>query len=179
MATTDDPRPAGTPPAAPGDRPPSRSRFDQPPSSDRPRSDEEAEEARAGSGARIGDAWGGLSAGRRRFVALGVVLTLIGAAIAVWFALSATVNKPNWRDMAFEVPSDDLVRVRFEVTKPPDMTAVCTLLAQEVNHAVVGRTTVVIPPADQRTTWHEAEIRTTAQATIGTVRTCHEQEPGQ
>lgn len=136
---------------------------------------QEAEEARAGTGARIRDAWSGLSAGRRRFVALGVVLSVIGTVIAVWFALSATLDKANWRDMAFDVPSDQLVRVRFEVTKPPHMTAVCTLLAQETNHGVVGRTTVTIPPADQRTTWHEAEIRTTSLATIGTVRTCHEQ----
>lgn len=136
---------------------------------------EDAEEARAGSGARIRESWKGLSAGRQRFVALGVVLTVLGTAIAVWFALAATLDKPNWRDMAFEVPSDQVVRVRFEVTKPPDMTAVCTLLAQETNHGVVGRTTVPIPPADRRTTWHEAEIRTTSPATIGTVRTCHEQ----
>ena len=171
MASTDDPRQAG--PAQSHD--PGSSRDPRHEAVEAPWGDEDLEEARAGHGAGIRDAWRGLSAGRRRFVVLGVLLTLIGASLAVWFALAATVNKPNWRDVAFEVPSDQLVRVRFEVTKPPHMTAVCTLLAQETNHGVVGRTTVVIPPSDRRTTVHDAQIRTTSLATIGTVRTCHEQ----
>lgn len=166
MAATDDSRPAGAARTTGDER---GHGFEADPAP------EEVEEARAGTGVRIRDAWDGLSAGRRRYVALGVVLALVGTMLIVWFALAATVTKPNWRDVAFEVPSDQLVRVRFEVTKPQEMTAVCTLLAQATDHSVVGRTAVTIPPADQRTTWHEAQIRTTSQATIGTVRTCHEQ----
>lgn len=169
MASTDDPRQAD-PSDAPADHRPANGE-----SAREWAESADEQEVRAGTGTRVRDAWSGLCASRRRFVALGVALTVIGTVIAVWFALSATVNKPNWRDMAFEVPNEQVVRVRFEVTKPPDMTAVCTLLAQQTNHGVVGRTTLTIPPADQRTTWHEAQIRTTSLATIGTVRTCHEQ----
>ncbi len=133
---------------------------------------EDLEEARAGTGTRARDAWAGLDPAHRRFVVLGVVLGILGTAMVIWYALSATVDKVNWRDVAFEVPADNLVRMRFEITKPPDMTAVCTLLAQETNHGVVGRTTVTIPPASERTTYHEATIRTTSLAVIGTVRTC-------
>ncbi len=136
--------------------------------------DDELEEERAGSGIRAREAWAGLSAGRQRYVVAGVVLTIVGTLLVVWFALSATVDKPNWRDVAFEVPDDTHVVVRFEITKPESMTAVCTLLAQQTDHGVVGRTTVTIPPASTRTTSHEAQIRTTSLAVIGTVRTCAE-----
>lgn len=135
----------------------------------------ESEEVRAGTGPRIREAWRSLSAARRRFVVVGVVLGLLGTAMGVWFALAATVTKPNWRDVSFDVVDDQTVDVRFEVTKPRDMTAVCTVLAQEINHGVVGRTQVTVPPSDQLSTITQARIRTTSLAVIGTVRTCAEQ----
>lgn len=135
----------------------------------------ESEEVRAGSGPRIREAWRALSAARRRFVVVGVILGLLGTAMGVWFALSATATKPNWRDVSYDVVDDETVVVRFEVTKPREMTAVCTVLAQETNHGVVGRTTVTVPPSDQLSTITQTRIRTTSLAVIGTVRTCAEQ----
>ncbi len=122
-------------------------------------------------------AWAGQSAGRRRFIAAGVVLTLLGMATAVWFGLSATVTKPNWRDLSFNVVDDRLVQMRFELTKPKDMTVQCTVIAQEVNHGVVGRTVLTIGPTEQASTVHDAQIKTTTLAVIGTVRACAEWDP--
>lgn len=135
----------------------------------------ESEEVRAGTGPRIREAWRSLSAARRRFVVVGVILGLLGTAVGVWFALAATATKPNWRDVSYDVVDDQTVDVRFEVTKPRDMTAVCTVLAQETNHGVVGRMQVTVGPSGQLSTITQTRIRTTSLAVIGTVRTCAEQ----
>nr|WP_276511229.1 DUF4307 domain-containing protein [Kineosphaera limosa] len=121
------------------------------------------------------EAWAGLTPGRRRFVLAGIVMGVVATIIIVWFALAATVPKPQWKDISFTVPNDTEVQMRYMVTKPPEMTAECLLLAQETNHGVVGRMTVVLGPSTERTTVHEATIRTTSLAVIGTVRSCHEQ----
>lgn len=138
--------------------------------------DVEADEI-AADGARRGSlrrAWHAQSRGRRIFVLVGALLSLIGTVVVVWFALSATVTKPMWRDVSFDVVDDRLTTMRFELTKPRDMTVECTVIAQETNHGVVGRTVVTVGPTQTASTVHEVRIRTTGLAVIGTVRTCAE-----
>ena len=131
----------------------------------------DAEQARPGGMRR---AWSAQSPGRRRFIVVGVVLAILGSALIVWFALSATVTKPMWRDVSYSVVDDRLTTMRFELTKPKDMTVDCTVIAQETNHGVVGRTIVAIGPTQTASTVHEVQIKTTTLAVIGTVRTCAE-----
>ena len=121
--------------------------------------------------------WEAQTGGRRIFVVVGALLTLVGSALVVWFALSATVSKPNWRDVSFTVVDDGLVQMSFQLTKPPQMTVECTILAQEVSHGVVGRTVLTIGPTATAATVQNAQIRTTSLAVIGTVRSCAQQSP--
>lgn len=132
--------------------------------------DAEEESAVAVRGPR--DYWGSISSGRRKAVGFAAVLVVIGSLIAVWFGLASAVGWPIQRDLAYTVHDAGSVTVRFEVTKPPEMTAVCEVVAQEVGKAVVGRTEVTIPPAAERTTRHEVTLRTTTLAVIGLVKTC-------
>lgn len=132
--------------------------------------DAEEEAAVAVHGPR--EYWRSISPGRRKAVGLAAVLVLVGSLIAVWFGLAASVNWPVQRDLSYTVHNAGLTTVRFEVTKPPEMTAVCDVVAQEVGKAVVGRTPVTIPPSTERTTRHEVEVRTTTLAVIGLVKTC-------
>lgn len=118
------------------------------------------------------DYWRGISTGRRRAVLLAAVLVVVGSLVAVWFGLASAVGWPIQRDLAYTVHDAGSVTVRFEVTKPPEMTAVCEVVAQEVGKAVVGRAEVTIPPAAERTTRHEATLRTTTLAVIGLAKTC-------
>ena len=76
--------------------------------------------------------------------------------------------------VAFDVVDDRLTTMRFELTKPTDMTVDCTVIAQETNHGVVGRTVVTVGPTQTPSTVHEVQIKTTTLAVIGTVRTCAE-----
>ena len=78
------------------------------------------------------------------------------------------------RDVSFDVVDDRLTTMRFELTKPTDMTVDCTVIAQETNHGVVGRTVVTVGPTQTPSTVHEVQIKTTTLAVIGTVRTCAE-----
>lgn len=136
----------------------------------RSEADLEEEAASAGRGPR--EYWRGITAGRRKAVAFAAVLVVIGSLVAVWFGLASAVGWPVQRDLAYTVHDASSVTVRFEVTKPPEMTAVCEVVAQEVGKVVVGRTDVTIPPSTESTTRHEVTLRTTTLAVIGLVKTC-------
>ncbi|MDO5697736.1 MAG: DUF4307 domain-containing protein [Dermatophilus congolensis] len=122
------------------------------------------------------DYWRSITPGRRKAVGLAAVLVLIGSLVAVWFGLASAVGWPIQRDLSYTVHDASSVTVRFEVTKPPEMTAVCEVVAQEVGKAVVGRTEVTIPPSSERTTQHEVTLRTTTLAVIGLAKTCEPAE---
>ncbi len=141
-----------------------------------PPNDIEADEIAAESAQRgsLRRAWDAQSHGRRIFILVGVALGVLGTIVVVWYALSATVTKPMWRDVSFDVVDDRLTTMRFELTKPTDMTVDCTVIAQETNHGVVGRTVVTVGPTQTPSTVHEVQIKTTTLAVIGTVRTCAE-----
>lgn len=116
--------------------------------------------------------WNRMGRRDRRWSVAGVVLVLVMTVLSVWWGWSATVGTVNWQNVAYHVVDDRTVEVRFQVTKPAGSTARCTLQAQEVGHAVVGRTVVVVPPAAQSIVEQDATIRTTTPAVIGQVKDC-------
>lgn len=158
------------PPLSPSDQQPPKGLVD----AARFEADLEEESASAGRGPR--EYWRSISPGRRKVVGFAAVLVTVGSLVAVWFGLSASVGWPVQRDLAYTVHDAGSVTVRFEVTKPQEMTAVCEVVAQEVGKAVVGRTDVTIPPSTERTTRHEVTLRTTTLAVIGLVKTCRPAE---
>ncbi|MBO3129852.1 DUF4307 domain-containing protein [Dermatophilus congolensis] len=132
----------------------------------------DAAEAEAEHGRSIGQYWKSISPTRRKVVAGAAAAVVVGSAVATWFGLAASTDWPLQRDLAYDVHDASSVTVRFEVTKPPEMTAVCEVVAQEVGKAVVGRENVTIPAAKERTTQHQTTVRTTTTAVIGLVKTC-------
>lgn len=136
----------------------------------------EAEEIEADSGRSVGQYWREASPARRRVVAGAGVAVLVGSLIAVWFGLASGMNWPVQRDLGYTVHDAASTSVRFMVTKPPEMTAQCEVIAQEVGKAVVGRQTVTIPPADTPSTEHEVTLRTTTLAVHGSVKSCRPTE---
>ncbi len=102
---------------------------------------------------------------------LGIVVLTVGA---IWWGLAATVGKPNWMDVAWNVTDDRTIEVRYQVSKPPDMTVRCTIEAQGEDHALVGTADVVIGPQGTRETLHSTTLRTTLPAVRGGIRTCRE-----
>ncbi len=75
--------------------------------------------------------------------------------------------------VGFDVVDDSRVQVIFDVTKPEDATAVCTLEALTEGYGQAGILDVRIGPQEHHTTRITVDIATTELATTGVVRECH------
>jgi len=110
--------------------------------------------------------------GTGKWWALGIAFTLAFAGWLGYREYSVADQRVTAQTLGFDVVDARTVSIDFEVSKPPEMTVVCTLQAQDIRHAVVGSATATIPPADQRSSRHEASIRTTTQAVAALVHDC-------
>jgi hypothetical protein len=109
---------------------------------------------------------------RRRALVAGLAL-LIVAALA-WFAWAAYSGRQSatGTDVGFVVVDDGTVQVTFDVTKPRDATASCTIEALDSGFSVVGSVAVRVGPADHGVVRRTATVRTTNRATAGRVVSC-------
>lgn len=117
-------------------------------------------------------AWHGAGPARRRYVVVGIVLTVLGIAMASWWGVSSAAGKPHWQTVAYDVEDATTVMVRFDVTRPADMPLVCTVEAQETGHGVVGRNDVTVPGGEAGQVRIETRVRTSSLAVYGSVRRC-------
>ncbi|UFU07447.1 DUF4307 domain-containing protein [Ruania halotolerans] len=112
--------------------------------------------------------------GRSRRQMWMVAAACTAAGLVVLVLISITLLRPaaTARDVGFAVPDEAQVRVIFDVTKPADRSAVCTVEALNTGFGQVGLLDVVIPPSDGPTTRHTVAVATTELATTGVVREC-------
>jgi Domain of unknown function (DUF4307) len=112
------------------------------------------------------------SPARRRAVIAGVAL-LVVAGLA-WFAWTAYSGRQSasGTDVGFVVVDDGTVQVTFDVTKPKQTTASCTIEALDPGFSVVGTVAVRVGPADHDVVRRTATVRTTNRATAGRVVSC-------
>src|SRR5699024_6989446 len=110
---------------------------------------------------------------RRRglWVLIGV-LSAVGIAVLVMIGVGYFAPDANGQRVGFEVVDDTQVRVLFDVTKPEDTTASCTLEALNVGYGQVGLREIVIGPQDHHTVRLRETVATTEKATTGLVRDC-------
>ncbi|GAB78025.1 protein of unknown function [Austwickia chelonae] len=102
---------------------------------------------------------------------LGLVVMTVGA---VWWGLAATVGKPVWADVDWEVKDERTVVVRYSITKPTDMTVRCLVEAQAVDYSLVGSRDVEIGPQREKERIYETTVSTTSKALRGRLRNCRE-----
>jgi hypothetical protein len=109
----------------------------------------------------------------RRHLAIGAVALLVAVALA-WFAWAAYSGRSSatGSDVGFEVVDDGTVRVTFDVTKPHDQVATCTIQALDPGFSVVGTVRVQVGPAEHDVVRQTATVRTTNRATTGRVQSC-------
>jgi hypothetical protein len=157
------------PPPDASQRPPAGGRADEPVVD----WDAEEEAAEARRGPRRLDA-----RTRRRWWVIGTVAVLLMTATAVWFGLSATLGRVHWVDTGHQIISGTQVDVRFDMRRDPAREVTCRLEAQDVSHAVVGRTEVTVPPAAESPTRHVESVRTASPAITGYVEECWYTEDG-
>jgi hypothetical protein len=121
----------------------------------------------------VADRYGRVPSRSRRNLAVLAVVIVVAAALG-WFAWAAWSGRASatGTDVGFVVVDDGTVQVTFDVTKPKDRTATCTLQALDSGFAVVGTVQVQVPRSDQDVVRQTSTVRTTNRATTGRVETC-------
>lgn len=100
--------------------------------------------------------------------ALGIALMVIG----VIFATVANYNPVQSKDVGFSVKSPTQVVLDFELTKPFDATAICTLEALNTQFGQVGYKSIEIGPQETSKLRLSVSINTTELATTALVDEC-------
>lgn len=112
--------------------------------------------------------------GRAKIWLLATIALTVATVIAVWWGLAATVNKPTWQSVTWDIRDDRSVVATYAVSKPTDMTVVCVIEALGMDHALVGSREVTLGPAQEREKTYRTEVRTTARAVSAKLRNCRE-----
>ena len=99
-------------------------------------------------------------------------LGALGIAALVMIAVGFFEPDAAGSQVGFDVVDETRVQVIFDVTKPLEATATCTLEALNEGYGQVGIVDVRIGPADHHTTRITADIATTELATTGVIRDC-------
>ena len=116
--------------------------------------------------------------GRGKIWVLATVLLLGATAVAIWWGLAATLTKPNWTTITWDIRSDREIEVMYQVSKPAEMTVQCVVEASGADHALVGSREVTIGPQPDRERTYRTVLRTTAPAIAGKLRNCREIDAG-
>lgn len=120
---------------------------------------------------------GGVS---RRVRLMATIAVVLAVAVTAWFALSASIGKVTFKDIGYEVVSDHLTRVTFQVSAPAGKQAECDVEVQDSQAAPVGFRTVLVSghaaedratPGDDSGTY-TVDVRTVVRGNTGLVHTC-------
>lgn len=103
---------------------------------------------------------------------VGPLAILVGIGLAIWFGLAASVGKPLWGNLGYDVRDDRHIVVTYQLSRPTDRAVVCAVEARELSHAIVGRVEDEIPPGGEPRLVRHVEIRTSARAVAGEVTQC-------
>jgi hypothetical protein len=119
------------------------------------------------------DRYGRATSPVRRRLGIVVLVAVVAAAVG-WFGWAAYSGRQSavGTDVGFAVVDDGTVRVTFDVTKPKDASASCTVEALDSGFAVVGTVRVPVGPAEHDVVRTTATVRTTNRATAGRVTGC-------
>lgn len=99
---------------------------------------------------------------------VGIVLMMVG----VLFATIVNYNPVQSQDIGFSVKDSTQVVVDFEITKPLDAIAVCSLEALNEQFGQVGYKTIEIGPQETSKVRLSVSINTTELATTALVDEC-------
>ena len=100
--------------------------------------------------------------------------TLAGSLVLVlfWTWSNASDRRTASTLKGFEVVSDEVVEIRFEVHKAPSSSVTCLLRALGEDKAVVGSEQVVVGPSDAGPVRVTHRLTTSARAVAGEVARC-------
>lgn len=103
------------------------------------------------------------------------VLAIIGVALmtvtAAWFGF-ANYSPLSYQDQGYRVVSEFRTEVDFELTKPKNQTAICSIQALNNQFAQVGWVELEFGPSEFTTLRHTVAVNTTEEAVTGLVHNC-------
>jgi len=100
------------------------------------------------------------------------VVGVIGLGLLIWIGLGLTQAQATPKVISFNVADPGLTTVEFQVNKPTDATAECTVEALSTGFAQVGVKTVTIGPSETETVIVVEEVKTSEVATTAVVDDC-------
>lgn len=115
--------------------------------------------------------YGGRSRPRWRTFALSGLGIALLTAVVSWYGLKNANPPISPTVLAYNVVSDQVTTVTFDVVKPASQAVVCAVEALDVNGVDVGRATVTLP-AGQHDITRTVTLRTSARAITGQVEEC-------
>ncbi len=91
--------------------------------------------------------------------------------VAIYFGL-ANYKGLEYQEISFSVIDNRAVELEFEISKPQDSTAICTLQALNEQFGVVGHKVIEVGPQSTQTVRLSASINTIELATTALVDDC-------
>ncbi|MGG5259467.1 DUF4307 domain-containing protein [Phycicoccus avicenniae] len=109
-------------------------------------------------------------AGRR---ALAGLLAVLAAVVAVaWYGWTSTAGQVLPNVTGYEVVSDELTRVGYDLARPEGTAVTCRVAALDAGKGRVGVVEDRVPAAGGATLHRVVEVRTSARAVTGVVESC-------
>lgn len=108
----------------------------------------------------------------RRYFALIGVLVAIGVAIAAWFTFTNPQSFVQTQVLSFKPLNDHQLGIHFQVSLPPNQTAVCGIEALSAQKAVVGYREIQIGTASRYERVFNEVIETIEPAVTGLISYC-------
>ncbi|SNT12937.1 protein of unknown function [Micrococcales bacterium KH10] len=105
-------------------------------------------------------------------VTLAIVAIGASVAVAAWFAFGNPDNSVAASEISFTVHGPEETTLVFDITKPTDMTVVCTVEALSHNYLQVGFQEITLGPAETANQRVTTTISTTEKAVTAIVKTC-------
>ncbi len=116
--------------------------------------------------------YGAPRATHRTIVRIAWVTGVIGAMVLAWIMWGAFRPTVHSELVSFDVSDPTVTEVSFNVVKPAERAARCTVEALNTGFAQVGVRTIDIAPAEHDQVRVETQIRTSESATTAIIDSC-------
>jgi hypothetical protein len=111
---------------------------------------------------------------RHRVVAIaaGIGVVVVVVAWLAWGGLLSPSASLESESLGYDEVTDRSIVVMYEVTTTPGNAVTCAVEARDEDHAVVGWTTVELPPSDKHVRQFRERLRTTGTPVVGLISDC-------
>ena len=108
----------------------------------------------------------------KRYLLLIGALSLVGVAIAAWFTFTNPQSFVQTQVIAFQPLNNHQLQMQFQVSMPPQQTAVCGIEALSAQKAVVGYREIEVGQSTRHERVFDELIETIEPAVTGLISYC-------